>query len=177
MKITFLRSRVIALGLGGIVAFFGILANGTEPPSPTVPVQPLLLHLEAARPYYNSAGPMYVRAHFTAISPVTVCLYPSKPEAQFKLEIYRGGYGQMTLPNPTVQLTAQENRSQKRVALNSGEHHTMLFDIKKLYPLPKAMWQPGEYRIQGKFYLCGQQNASQETVIPSTGPLHILVLD
>lgn len=164
-----------------IVALNGGLANGwaqdgVAPAPVKAAVQPLLLDLKAARPYYSPKGAMYIRADFTAITPVSVCLYPDKPEAQFKLEIYRGGYGALENPLAPVQLTPEDTRKTKRIQLASGERHTVLLDIKKLFPLQAALWQPGEYRIQAKFFLCGQ-NEALETTIPSTGPLHLLILD
>lgn len=117
-----------------------------------------------------------VNVELWAIQPVTLCLYPDHPEANFAVDAYRAGFGKIEVPPNVVQLETQDLRHIERISLAPGQMHRTVFNIKKLVPLPPAFWKTGEYRMQVKFFLCGKTEQA-ETIIPAQGPLHLLVLE
>ncbi len=143
---------------------------------PKAEALPLLMELKSSRDTFRAKQDIMVQAALWAREPVTLCIYPSKPEASFKVEVYRAGYGQLDPLPSTVQLTPEDKRQLQRVTLQPGEVYRTYFNLKKVIPLPSYAWTTGEYRVQGKFYLCGKTEQS-ETVIPAKGPLHLLILD
>jgi hypothetical protein len=119
---------------------------------------------------------MMVRVELWAMQPVTVCYYPDRPEANFAVDVYRAGYGKLEVPPTVVQFKQADLHRVERIKLEPGQMHRMVFNVKKLVPLPPSFWRTGEYRMQVKFFLCGKTDQA-EIEIPSQGPLHLLVLE
>ncbi len=117
-----------------------------------------------------------VKAELWATKPVTLCVYPDKPEASFAVDVYRAGYGKLEAPPAVVQLNRQDEAQMQQVKLEAGQVHRMLFNVKKLVPMPPVFWKTGEYRMQVKYFLCGKGDQVEMTV-PSHGPVHFLVLE
>lgn len=142
----------------------------------TKPLLPVLMELSTTRDTFRPNQDMFVKAELWAIQPVTICLYQGHPEANFSVDIYRAGYGKLPTPPSVVQLDFRDMQRVKRIQLDPGQMHRVEFNLKKLVSLPPSFWKTGEYRVQAKFFLCGQTEKS-ELAIPSQGPLHLLVLE
>ncbi len=136
---------------------------------------PLLIDLGTNKDTFMAHEDILVKAELWAVQPVTLCLYPDQPEANFALDIYRAGYGKLNIPPAVVQLSREEMTRINRVKLEPGQMHRVIFNLKKLAPLPASFWKTGEYRAQVKFFLCGKTE-QEEREIPAEGPLHLLIL-
>lgn len=143
--------------------------------APKAPL-PILMELGSARNTYRAKQDIMIKAELWAIQPVTICLHPNRPEANFAVDLYRAGYGKIEVPPAVVQLSPQDLAHVERITLQPGESHRLLFNLKKLIPMPPAFWKTGEYRVQAKFFLCGRTEQA-EMEIPSRGPLHLLILE
>ncbi len=137
---------------------------------------PVLLELKTTRDYFRASQDIMVQAELWAVQPVTLCVYPERPEASFVADLYRAGFGKLEISPSVVQLNRKEQFTMARVNLEPGQVHRMVFSLKKMAPMPPSFWKTGEYRIQVKFFLCGRTEQA-ELEIPSQGPLHLLVLE
>lgn len=141
-----------------------------------MPALPILMELSSLRETYRSREDLMIKAELWAIQPVTICLYTENPEARFAVDVYRAGYGKLKMPPSVQQLGYQDAKKVERIKLEPGQMHRVVFNVKKLIPAPPYFWKTGEYRIQAKFFLCGQTEGAEQE-IPSQGPLHLLILE
>lgn len=138
--------------------------------------QPLMMELSTVRDTFRAREDMMVKAELWAMQPVTICVYPNSPEASFSADLFRAGYGKVETLPPVLQLSQKDLRSVERIHLEPGQMHRVVFNMKKVVPMPPSFWKTGEYRVQVKFYLCGKTESAEEE-IHSQGPLHLLVLE
>jgi len=138
--------------------------------------KPLLMELSTSKEVYSARDNIFIKASLWATKPVTLCLYPTHPEANFSLDINRAGFGKVNMNPSVVQLKREDLKDIDHVKLEAGQRHLVTFNLKQLAPMPPSFWKTGEYQIQVKFFLCGAtEQAEQE--IPSQGPLHLLIAE
>lgn len=150
--------------------------SGKKAEVSTTKIPPLLLSLSPYRELNKTKGDIFIKAELWALQPTTACFYPENPEANFAVDVYRAGYGNIQIQPNVVQLDRKALGQIKRVDLKAGQVYYVLFNLKKMVQLPPGMWESGEYRVQAKYFLCGKTE-KDEVAIPSRGPLHLLLLD
>ena len=140
-----------------------------KPPQP--PQVDGLLTLTAARTTLKQTDSVIVELNIKAIKPLTLCLNDKQPQDNVHFNIYRGGYGQL---NSTPEVVKPSNVRPKQILLKPNQSMRWAVNLTQISGVPLTEWQPGEYRIQAKFYPCGSAN-TQTPPLNSKDPLFLLL--
>lgn len=145
------------------------LTGVAKPPQP--PQVDGLLTLTAARTTLKQTDAVIVELNIKAIKPLTLCLNDKQPQDNVHFTIYRGGYGQL---NSTPEVVKPSTIRPKQLLLEPNKSMRWAVNLTQISGVPSTEWQPGEYRIQAKFYPCGSAN-TQTPPLNSQQPLYLLL--
>ena len=141
------------------------------PPPPKPPAADGLLTLSAAKTTQKSTDAVIVELTIKAFKPINLCLNDQQPQDNVHFTISRGGYG---LLNATPDVVKPSKARIKQTVLQPNQSVRWAVNVTQTSGIPPIDWQPGEYRIQAKFYPCGSAN-TQTPPLNSQAPLYLLL--
>lgn len=146
-------------------------ASSQKPSPPKPPQLDGIVTLSATRTTLKQTDAVIVELNIKALKPLTLCLNEQQPQDNVHFTIFRGGYGQL---NTTPDVVKPSKTRNKQTSLTPGQSIRWAVNLTQISGVAATEWQPGEYRIQAKFYPCGSAN-TQTPPLNSKEPLFLLL--